>query len=316
MNLERRAVVDVGTNSVKLLVAEIRGTEVLPVLEESHQTRLGQGFYGTHELQPDRIAQTADAVAQFTAKARQHKASSVRVVATSAAREARNSAQLVGAIEKACGLRAEVLSGEQEADLAFRGVRTDPGLAGRPLLQLEIGGGSTQFILGYDGSPKFLQSFRIGSVRLLEQLPHSDPPKPAELAHCRSWLAHFLAAEVHPKLQPELAREPKLLPDSVPIQLVATGGTASILGCMEARLDHFDRAALEGVRMTLQRLAWHVEHLWGLALEQRQAIVGLPKNRADVILTGAAILEAVMREFEFRQFKVSTRGLRFGAVLG
>ncbi len=312
MDREFRAVIDVGTNSIKLLVAEVDGVEVRPVLEESHQTRLGQGFYDTHELQPARIVQTAEAVARFARKAFEHEAGSVRVIATSAAREATNSDQLVSAIKQASGLKVEVISGEEEANLAFRGVRTDPVFAGKSLLQLEVGGGSTQFMLGQDPGSAFLQSFRIGSVRLLEKLPHSDPPKPSELAACRSWLHDFLMREVRPKLLPEIERQSGR---SDPIQLVATGGTASILGCIEARLDHFDRAALETVRLTLGRVQWHVENLWSLTLEQRKQIVGLPKNRADVILTGAAIFESVMKQFGFSELRVSTRGLRFGAVL-
>ncbi len=315
MKPERRAVIDVGTNSIKLLVAEVDGAKVHPVLEESHQTRLGQGFYSSHELQPARIAQTAETVAHFAARAREHQAGSVRVIATSAAREATNSDQLISAIKQASGLKAEVISGEEEAELAFRGVRTDPEFAGKPLLQLEVGGGSTQFVLGYDHTPAYLQSFRIGSVRLLEKLPHSDPPKPSELAACRTWLEDFLVREVRPKLLPELERESGRSARAVPINLVATGGTASILGCMEAKLDHFDRSALEAVRLTLERIQWHVKHLWGLTLEQRKQIVGLPKNRADVILTGAAIFEAVMKQFSFRELRISTRGLRFGAAL-
>lgn len=315
MNPERRAVIDVGTNSIKLLVAEVSGTEVRPVLEESRQTRLGQGFYDTHSLQPARIAQTAEAVAHFAAKAREQGAAAIRVLATSAAREATNSNQLVSAIQQASGLKPEVISGEQEADLAFRGIGTDPELAGEPLLQLDVGGGSTQFILGHNEKRSFLQSFRVGSVRLLEKLHHSDPPKPSELAACRLWLDDFLGREVRPNLQPELEREAKLSTGGTPLQLVATGGTASILGCMEAGLDHFDRSALEAVRLTLQRIQWHVENLWSLTLDQRKQIVGLPKNRADVILTGTAIFESVMRQFDFPQFRISTRGLRFGAVL-
>ncbi len=315
MIAQRRAVIDVGTNSIKLLVADVAVPEVRPVLEESRQTRLGQGFYDTHELQPARIAQTAEAVAQFVAKAQQQEARSIRIIATSAAREATNSNQLVAAVEQASGLRVEVISGEQEAELAFRGVGTDPHLAGKPLLQMEVGGGSSQLVLGENETRSFLQSFRVGSVRLLEKLPHSDPPKPAELAGCRSWLDEFFLGEVRPRLQPALENAAGVTGKVSHIQLVATGGTASILGCMEAKLDHFDRGALESVRLNRERIQWHVEHLWSLTLEQRKQIVGLPKNRADVILTGAAIFEAVMRQFKFPQLRISTRGLRFGAVL-
>src|SRR5262249_30238141 len=140
--------IDVGTNSIKLLVADVAGRDVRPVCEESKQTRLGQGFYETHRLQAEPIANTARAVTDFSRKAKELKAVSVRVIATSAARDALNPQDLLSAIESAAGLKVEIISGEQEADWAFNGVTTDPALAKQPLLLLDVGGGSTEFILG------------------------------------------------------------------------------------------------------------------------------------------------------------------------
>ena len=118
MEAARRAVIDVGTNSIKLLVADV-SQDVRPVLEESKQTRLGRGFYNSHRLQPEPIANTAKAVAVFASKARDLGASSIRVIATSAARDAVNAAELVSAIEQASELKVEIISGEQEAEWAF-----------------------------------------------------------------------------------------------------------------------------------------------------------------------------------------------------
>ena len=323
----RRAVIDVGTNSVKLLVADVAGHEIQPVCEQSKQTRLGHGFYETHRLQPEAIAATAKAVADFAAMAREAQAVSIRVIATSAAREAVNREELTAAIEHAAGLKVEVISGEQEAELGFQGVTTDPQLAQAPLLLMDVGGGSTQFVFGRDGQAHFRHSFPLGSVRLLETIPCSDPPKPAELAACRQWLKEFLNKEVRPKLlggrarcpQRAAAEPPQRAGDSAPClhkaQLVGVGGAATILGCMEAGLETFDRARIEATRLSAARVSWHLERLWSLPLEQRKAIVGLPKNRADVILMGVAVYQAVMEEFGFRELRLSTRGLRFAALM-
>jgi exopolyphosphatase/guanosine-5'-triphosphate,3'-diphosphate pyrophosphatase len=327
----RRAVIDVGTNSIKLLVADVAGRDVRPVREQSRQTRLGQGFYETHRLQASPIAKTAAAVTEFAAMAREEQAASIRIIATSAARDALNAAELTGAIEQASGLKVEVLSGEQEADWAFQGATTDPELAREPLLLLDVGGGSTEFILGQGEMKHFRRSFPLGTVRLLEKLPPSDPPAGAQLAVCRGWLNDFLRAEVCPSLEPALRSEAAALGKRTAgaewdrssgrfptgtVQLVGTGGAASILGCMEAKLRSFDRERLEATRLPLERVRWHVEHLWGLSLEARKHIIGLPSNRADVILTGAAIYEAVMEQFGFLELRLSTRGLRFAAVMG
>ena len=311
----RRAVIDVGTNSVKLLVAEVVGRAVQPIWEESKQTRLGRGFYEAHRLQAGPIAATAEAVATFSAKARQEHAESVRVIATSAAREAANAPELTSAIQRASDLAVEIISGEQEAAWAFQGVTTDPTLAQAPLLLLEAGGGSTQLILGHGATTDFRQSFPLGTVRLLESNPPNDPPRPEELASCREKVRDFLRREVLPGLEPVMHRQERLHPGKAKVQLVGTGGTASILGCMEDRLETFDRARLEATRLSRERLAWHMERLWSLPLEARKQVVGLPKNRADVILTGTVIYEAVTEQCGFQELRISTRGLRFGALL-
>ena len=307
----RRAVIDVGTNSIKLLVADVTRHEVQPVWEGSIQTRLGQGFYDTHRLQPGPIAQTAEAVAIYAETALRHEATSVRVIATSAARDAVNAEDLLNAIAAASGLPVEIISGEKEAEWAFQGVTSDPNYARQPLLLLDVGGGSTEFILGQGGQKHFAQSFPLGTVRLLEKVPHSDPPSARELAACRAWLKNFLQETVRPELEPALKRETK----AGQIEIVGTGGTTSILARMEAKLESFDREQIENTRLSRERVRWQVNHLWSLPLAQRQQITGLPKKRADVILTGVVIYEAVMEEFGFAELRVSTRGLRYAALM-
>jgi exopolyphosphatase / guanosine-5'-triphosphate,3'-diphosphate pyrophosphatase len=328
METTRRAVIDVGTNSVKLLVADVAGCDIRPTREESRQTRLGQGFYDTHRLRSEAIDATAQAAAVFASTARQCQAASIRIIATSAAREAVNAGELTAAIEQATGVKVEVITGDQEADWGFQGVTTDPQLARTPLLLLDVGGGSTQFTLGQGEHRSFQHSFPVGTVRLLERFPHSDPPKPEELAACRRWVRDFLRKEVRPKVEPEMETGgpgtedggQSLLTSAATVfvgevQLVGVGGTASILGCMEAGLESFDRERLEATRLSASRVTWHLERLWSLGLAERRKIPGLPKNRADVILMGTAIYQAVMEELGFPELRISTRGLRFAAVM-
>jgi exopolyphosphatase / guanosine-5'-triphosphate,3'-diphosphate pyrophosphatase len=309
VNAVRRAVIDVGTNSIKLLVADVRGHDVQPVLEESRQTRLGKGFYETRRLQPENIAHTAEAVWEFAEIAREKNSESIRVIATSAARDSVNPTDLTSAIARASGLKVEIISGEQEAEWVFRGVTTEPELAKTPLLLLDVGGGSTEFILGRGTEKHFAQSFALGTVRLLEKFPHSDPPTRGEFNKCRDWLKNFLHDEVRPQLEPALKNEPG------EILLVGTGGTTSILARIEKKLDRFDREKIERTVLSFEQVVAHRKNLWKLPLAERKEIPGLPKLRADVILTGVLIYEMVMEEFVFKNLRVSTRGLRFAAVM-
>jgi exopolyphosphatase/guanosine-5'-triphosphate,3'-diphosphate pyrophosphatase len=315
MPTERRAVIDVGTNSVKLLVADVDGHDVQPVWEDSRQTRLGKGFYEAHWLQPEPVAQTARAVAAFANLARKHGAGSVRIIATSAARDARNPEDLSIEIAEATNLCLEIISGEQEADWAFRGATSNPKLAKEPLLLLDVGGGSTELILGRGDERHFRRSYPLGAVRLLERMPHSDPPKPEELAASRNWLEAFLEGKVRPDLERGLKREVELHTLHHAVRLVGTGGTAAILARMENGMNDYDRERIEATRLSLKKVRGWVERLWSLPLAERREITGLPRERADVMLTGAVIYEAVMEAFGFAELRVSTRGLRFAAVM-
>jgi exopolyphosphatase/guanosine-5'-triphosphate,3'-diphosphate pyrophosphatase len=310
MKPTRRAVIDVGTNSIKLLVGDVSDGLVVPVDERSEQTRLGAGFYEQRLLQPVPIARTASAVARFVALARESDAETVRLIATSAARDAKNSQDLLEAVRRASGLRVEIISGEQEAEWVFCGVTSDPKLHGRKLLILDVGGGSTEFIFGEGVHHAWRQSFPIGSVRLQEKLRPGDPPSLSDLAHCRQWLCDFFQQEVIPALRGVLNEA------TVPgVTLVGTGGTTTILARMKHRMSGFDRERIDSTRLSRETVLEYMVHLWSLPLAERRKIPGLPPQRADVILMGVAIYEAMMNSFQFWELCVSTRGVRFGALL-
>jgi exopolyphosphatase/guanosine-5'-triphosphate,3'-diphosphate pyrophosphatase len=307
MPSERRAVIDVGTNSVKLLVAEVDGASVVPVWEEGNQTRLGAGFYANHLLQAAAIERTAQAVAEFVSTARSHLAAGVRVIATSAARDALNQEELIRAVRARCGLPMEIISGALEARWAHQGVTTDPVLGGQRLLIMDTGGGSTEIILSDRGHALKEHSFPLVAVRLLEQIHPADPPSPAQLAECRARAREVAASQIMPFLGTEPVLEQTLL--------VGSGGTAAVLMRMHLGIDTYNRGALESGRLAQAAVSGWVERLWALPLAQRRQIKGLPPPRADVMLTGAVIFEAVMQTLGLNELRISTRGLRFAAVM-
>jgi len=312
MNTElpnRRAVIDIGTNSVKVLVGDLHDGLVTPISEMSRQTRLGAGFYGTQRLQRPAIDLTAEAVAEFRKSALKLGASSVRIIATSAARDARNASELIDAVREKTGLETEVLSGDTEAEWVFRGVTSSPALAESAVLILDVGGGSTEFIVGDRGVPQFRSSYSMGTVRLLEQLHLADPPGLAALEDCRDRVKEFLALQVVPFI------EPALQTCKGPVRLVGTGGTATILARTETHMAGFDREKIEAVQIPLERIQKQLDEQWQMTLAQRQQIVGMPPNRGDVILTGMVIYESIMEQLGLTDLSVSTRGLRFWALL-
>jgi exopolyphosphatase/guanosine-5'-triphosphate,3'-diphosphate pyrophosphatase len=308
-----RAVIDIGTNSVKLLVGDVSDLGVRPLLESSEQTRLGAGFYETHTLQPEAIRRTAAAVSALLRAARERQAAVVRLIATSAAREARNQTELTGAIERETRLPVRVISGELEAQWTFRGVATGSDRGGGhsgPLLVLDVGGGSTEFMLGEGAQLRFCRSVPLGTVRLLEQTQVSNPPAASERTRCSDRIAQVLHAEVGPALLPMLEDRTR-----GEVRLVGTGGTATILAWIATGGGAFDRARLDGVVLSREAVGALADRLWGMPIEARREIPGLPPNRADVILFGVGIYEAVMAAWELPRLDASARGLRFGALL-
>ncbi|MBL9127652.1 MAG: hypothetical protein JNL97_08395 [Verrucomicrobiales bacterium] len=306
---ECRAVVDVGTNSVKLLVAHVDGSRVDPIVEKGNQTRLGDGFFATRRLRPDAIARTARAVAAFRDEARSHAPARFRTIATAAAREAENRTDLLLALESAAGVPVEIISGDLEAEWAFRGVSTLPGLGEPPLLVADVGGGSTELIVGRAGRVAFRRSFPVGAVRLLENLRVPGDPVRGDLEACRTHLDAWLTVHAHDAVREAL--------DGVDgtLEFVGVGGTASVLACMILGLVSFDRNRIESTRISPGTLTEWTEKLWSLPLAERRRIPGLPPERADVILTGAAIYEALIRNLRLPALRPSTRGLRFAALI-
>jgi exopolyphosphatase / guanosine-5'-triphosphate,3'-diphosphate pyrophosphatase len=307
--LHRRAVIDIGTNSIKLLVADAQAHEVQPVLETSEQTRLGQGFYRTGRLQPTTIQATVEAVGRFVTQARDLHATKVRLIATSAVRDATNAAELTAAVERLTGFPVEIISGEQEADWVFAGVATNPRFATSPLLVLDVGGGSTEFICGTAAHARFRRSYALGTVRLLDAWELADPPDAGQRTACQEGIGRFLREHVAADLTPIIRGT-----FEGALRLVGTGGTPAILARIQLQLPDYDRNRIESVCLTRADVHAIVERLWRLSLAERRLVPGLPPKRADVILAGALIYAQVMDVFGFAQLEISTRGLRFAVA--
>jgi exopolyphosphatase/guanosine-5'-triphosphate,3'-diphosphate pyrophosphatase len=304
----RRAVIDIGTNAVKMLIGEVTGSEVTPVLEVNEQTRLGKGFYPSHVLRGEAIAATAQAVEKFALQARSEGVENVRVIATSAAREAINARALVDAIFQAAGTPVEIISGDTEARLAFQGVVQCGNFGAGPMLIMDLGGGSTEFILGRGQECLCRQSFPLGAVRLLEAFPQADPPDPSAREICIARAVDMIRRVVRPALEPFASQTP-------PKFLIGIGGSAAILARINLRLASFDRSRIEAARLSRNQVSSHCAELWGVSLTERKKTVGLPPDRADIIIMGVAIYEAAMEVFNLDELRVSSRGLRFAALL-
>lgn len=292
-----RAVIDIGTNSVRLLVAEILPDRVKPLVKEVRVTRLGQGVDENGLLLQEAMERTLDALQDLTALVPQ--GVPISILATSAVRDARNRDEFAVLVKETVGVDLQVLSGSQEAELSFRGAAF--ALRGMdmadPIAVVDIGGGSTEVYTGTkQGQLLGGSSAQMGAVRLLERCGGVRLPDSEEMAS-----ALGLAAKE------SLKHEPKTL--------VAVGGTASSLAAIIQDLQVYSDAKVDGFSFSREELEECYGKLGRLTVEERRQIPSLQAGREDVIVYGAAILLEVMRLMGFSRLTVSVGDLLYGSLL-
>jgi exopolyphosphatase/guanosine-5'-triphosphate,3'-diphosphate pyrophosphatase len=297
---ERFAAIDVGTNTVLLLVAERRGGALVPVLERAEITRLGRGVDASGRLDPSAIRDTVAVLAAYAADARRLGAAGIVCVATSAARDARNGAEFFEAARAAAGLVPEVIPGEEEARLVWKSAWRDFGRPGAPLAVLDVGGGSTEFTFGDGPLPAGRTSLQVGAVRLTERHVRGDPVSPAELAAVR--------AAAREALRPLGGMAPR------GGRLVGVAGTVTTLSSVAQALPAYDAERVHGAALGLKEVEALVARLAALTVAARAALPGMEPKRADVILAGALVVAEAMRATGFERLTVSDRGVRWGLL--
>jgi exopolyphosphatase / guanosine-5'-triphosphate,3'-diphosphate pyrophosphatase len=297
----RYAVIDVGTNSVKFHVGERRAdAEVHTVVDRADITRLGEGLGDSGQLAEEPIHRTVEAVAAMVDEARRHGVVAIAAVGTAGLRLAPNRAELIDAVQDRCGVTVEVISGEEEARLAYLAATSALPLARGKLLVFDSGGGSTQFTLGHDEHVDEQFSVDVGAVRVAERYRLASAVSTETLEAALGALAADLD---------RLDGRPS--PDAV----VAIGGTATNLAAVKHRLVHYDADVVQGTVLDLDEIDRQIELYRTRDADERRQIVGLQAGRAEVILAGACIVRTILTKVDHTSLTVSDRGLRHGVFL-
>jgi len=303
MTAERLAAVDVGTNSTRLLVADVDGGRVVAELaRETVITRLGKGVDRTGRFDPAALRRTLDVLAGYAAVCERLDVARRRVVATSATRDAANRREFLDGVRQLFGVEAEVLRGEEEAAAAYRGATHDlPG--DRRTLVVDIGGGSTELILGRR-EPEAMLSLDVGCVRLHERHLHSDPPTAAEVAALRA------DADAH------LARVTGVLDPSSAERVVGVAGTITTVTAIGLGLDAYDPRRIHRSALRADEIAAVAGKLAAMTVAERAALPVMAKGREDVIAAGALLLDELVRTFGFPRVIASESDILDGVLLG
>jgi exopolyphosphatase/guanosine-5'-triphosphate,3'-diphosphate pyrophosphatase len=301
----RIAAFDIGTNNVLMLVAELSGGALTPLIDLAEITRLGRGVDRTRRLEDEAVARTLEAIQRFAARAQEIGVDAIAAVGTSATRDATNGPAFLARVRELVGIEVEIASGTREAQLAFAGALTEPGLPQGRIGIIDVGGGSTEIALGMRGEHAherarldWSHSYDVGSVRQSERLLMSDPPTAAQRDAVDASVAHAFASHPPPPAL-DLAA------------VIALAGTATTYAAIDAEA----RGVAHAAELEIARIDQLCAFLARLPLSVRQRVPGLDPRRADVIVAGGTVLAGAARSLGAHVVRVSDRGVRHGLAL-
>ncbi|SHH40156.1 Ppx/GppA phosphatase [Jatrophihabitans endophyticus] len=298
------AAIDCGTNSLRLLVADVNDAGVLrDVVRRLEVVRLGQGVDRTGRLAPAALARTRTVLRDYAALIREHDTAAVRMVATSATRDADNRDEFVALVQAELGVDPDVVTGVAEAELSFAGAASVLGDADRALLVADIGGGSTELVRGGDGGLR-AHSMTVGCVRLTERHLHDDPPRPEQVA--------AVVADVRAAL--DVARAD--VPLTEPATLVGVAGTVTTVAAIALAHDRYDPGAIHGASITRDQVHEVTERLLAMPRGERAALPVMHPGRVDVIAAGALVLRTLVDEIGADRLVASEHDILDGIALG
>ena len=293
---KRYAVVDIGTNSVRLMIAEETGGNIKAVLKTLNTVRTGEGVALTGSMTEGAMQRTVDALCGYKQTAILCGAEQIWFFATSAVREAQNREELLRRVYERCGIAIDVISGEEEARIGFLGAA---GTGERRGI-IDIGGGSTEVICGRDETLDYVKSFKVGTVRALSLYPQANETGDFDAA--RSWVQKTIA---------ELAGRKEF----AGVPFIGIGGTATALAAIALELKTYVSQKVQGYVLTADKLADIFAMLSGMTVEQRKSVIGLEPMRADVIAFGCAILQSFMSVIGISEIEVSDRDNQEGYLM-
>ena len=302
----RVAVVDIGSNSTRLLIADVEDGTVTDEFERrSVVTRLGAGVDADGRLREDAMHRVYSTLADFRALIDRRHADTALAVLTSAVRDAANGEEFAGAVEHRFGLTPHVLTGDQEAQLSFLGATSDRDPSDKtPTLLVDIGGGSTEIVIGTGREAEFHVSNQVGVVRQTERHIHTDPPTDAELEAVRQDVQAVLRPGIPPEWRDAVRRA------------IAVAGTATQLAAIAQELDPYDPEKVHGYVLSRTECESLLQKLASIPLAERREVPGLHPDRAPTIVAGAVILLCVLDLFGLDETEVSEHDILRGAALG
>jgi exopolyphosphatase/guanosine-5'-triphosphate,3'-diphosphate pyrophosphatase len=300
--MTRVAAVDLGTNSTRLLVADVDDGSISDLARETRITRLGEGVDERRRLLPGPIARVRNVLTDFRRTAESLGAGQKLAIATSAIRDAENGEAFLGEVEWSYGFVTRLLSGHDEALMTFRGVTSERPLEHGTVI-VDIGGGSTEFVVGGRDGIRWHDSLDIGSTRVTERFLHSDPPTKEELDSAAAAVRALMTERVPDEIRSDTGAA------------IGVAGTLTTIAALSLGLDEYDRDQVHGSKLSATELEEQLQRLASVPLEERRGMRPLDPDRAPVIVGGALIAREVLAYFGLDKLEISERDILDGAAL-
>lgn len=291
--MKKYAAIDIGTNSMRLLIAEVEDGQIVNGFKDLETTRMGEGVDHTGELTKGAIERNLDALKRFTSRVRVEGIGYMPVIATSAVRDASNREIFLQRARQEAGVEIDVIGGDREAELGFSGVLRGLKETGENILVIDIGGGSTEFILGNEDGIQYMVSHNVGAVRMTEKCVMNDPPLAEDLSR--------LEAEIDQIILPTIKKLKEMKIDRV----IGIGGTATTIASVHLQLLTYDRDKVHNTDIHLKDVRNALESFVSVSLDERKKIQGLYPKRADVIAAGTMILDRILTLLEIDKLRIS-----------
>lgn len=303
INATRAAAIDIGTNSMRLLLCQIEGERLKHKTKELIVTRIGKGVSGTGMLSEQAISRNVEALKYFGNKSKNHQTEKIIAIATSAVRDAANREVFIKRAKEEAGIDVLVITGKEEAELGILGAMSEVKDADETVLVIDIGGGSTELILGSKNSIKFATSINAGTVRMTESFVSSNPIPDSDISQMEQYMMNIFQAAF------DYLKNEKI------DKIIGIGGTATTTAAMHHKLCIYQADKVHNSIISYESIDQMLENIRKMNISERYGIKGLQKERADVAPAGLCILRLILKELNAQSITISENDNLEGAVI-
>lgn len=293
--MDKYCVIDIGTNSIRMLIAKIERGNIVHIEKSLETTRIGEGVNKTKVLSEAAIARSINVLREFKNEAVKQGIDKINIIATSAVRDAVNRNEFIRNVKNELKLDVEIISGEREAQLGFCGVINGIEINNREnnLLVIDIGGGSTEFVLGNGQGIKYSRSLNVGAVRMTDKHITNDPPTDTEIYSLTEDIRNIINKVIN------------IIKKNKPVQVIGIGGTVTTLTAIALELENYDRKKVHNYQLQIREIEEMIYRFENLNNDERKKIIGLQPKRADIILAGSKILYEILNSLDVKIITIS-----------